>query len=352
MYIGQRDDSLSDVVSSSADIDKIYTVHAGKLRRYHGEGFKQLLDLKTMALNVRDIFRTLLGCVESLVLMRKLKADALFVKGGFVGVPVGLAAAALRVPFVTHDSDAIPGLANRLISRWADVHAVALPAEVYKYPLAKTRTVGVPVHANYLATSNVAKQAFIEELGLATYEKVIFVTGGGLGAQRLNEAMIQLVPELLDMYPKLAIVQSVGRNNELKVNSAYAHKLSPDKLTRVTVKGYMPDMYRYSGAADVVITRAGATALAEFAVQGKACIVVPNPYLTAGHQLKNAEYLAEKKAVLVVNEAELTTELYKNIRLLLDDAGACQVLADNLSQFAVTDASKQLAMILLEQAKH
>jgi UDP-N-acetylglucosamine--N-acetylmuramyl-(pentapeptide) pyrophosphoryl-undecaprenol N-acetylglucosamine transferase len=338
-------------VSSNPDIDKIYTVHAGKLRRYHGEGLRQLLDLKTVAFNIRDGFRTLAGCVESLVLMRKLKADVLFVKGGFVGVPVGLAAAALRVPFVTHDSDAIPGLANRIISRWAAVHAVALPAEVYHYPKNKTQTVGVPVHANYAATSSAAGLALREELGLSAYEKVIFVTGGGLGAQRLNEAMIQVVPELLEMYPKLAIIQSVGRNNEQTVNSAYAHQLTPEELARVTVKGYVTDMYRYSGAADVVITRAGATALAEFAVQGKACIVVPNPYLTSGHQLKNADYLTEKKAVRVVNEDELATELYKNIRSLLDDAGAREALAANLSQFAVPDAAKQLAVILLKQAR-
>jgi UDP-N-acetylglucosamine--N-acetylmuramyl-(pentapeptide) pyrophosphoryl-undecaprenol N-acetylglucosamine transferase len=338
-------------VASNEDIDKIYTVHAGKLRRYHGEGIKQLLDIKTVALNIRDVFRTLLGCVESLILMRRLKADALFVKGGFVGVPVGLAAAALRVPFVTHDSDAIPGLANRIISRWAAVHAVALPAEVYHYPQAKTRMVGVPVHANYEAVTKTAQQAFKESLGLASYEQVLFVTGGGLGAKRLNDAIVQLVPELLKAFPKLAIIQSVGRNNEQMVNAAYSQQLSADDLVRVTVKGYLTDMHRYSGAADVIVTRAGATALAEFAVQGRACIVVPNPYLTGGHQLKNAEYLAKKNAVLVVDEARLTTELYEKICLLLKDATERQALATGLGRFAVADASKQLAMILLEQAK-
>jgi UDP-N-acetylglucosamine--N-acetylmuramyl-(pentapeptide) pyrophosphoryl-undecaprenol N-acetylglucosamine transferase len=86
-------------------------------------------------------------------------------------------------------------------------------------------------------------------------------------------------------------------------------------------------------------------------VQGRACIVVPNPYLTGGHQLKNAEYLAKKNAVLVVDEALLTTELYEKICLLLKDATERQALATGLGRFAVADASKQLAMILLEQAK-
>jgi UDP-N-acetylglucosamine--N-acetylmuramyl-(pentapeptide) pyrophosphoryl-undecaprenol N-acetylglucosamine transferase len=349
VYIGQRGDGLSDIVQGSPDIDEAHTISAGKLRRYHGEGLRQFIDVKTAGLNLRDLFRTVQGTAGSYRLLKKLKPDVVFIKGGFVGVPVGLAAARLGIPYITHDSDAIPGLANRLIARWASRHAVALPAEVYRYPKSKTVTVGVPVHADFKPVDASAKQAFRHDLGLAAKDKIVLVTGGGLGAQRLNQAVLTALPDLLEEFADLTVVLSVGRNHESSVNAELAAKLSQSQLTRVQIKGYMTDMYRYSGAADVIVTRAGATALAEFAVQHKACVIVPNPYLTAGHQLKNAEYLAEQKAVVTLHETELS-KLRHVLSQLLNDEARQQKLGESLAKFAHPDAAKQLAMLLLDQA--
>ena len=351
LYIGQAGDSLADIPRNSGDIDEVYSVSAGKLRRYHGEGWRQLLDIETMSLNVRDMFRVVKGYLQAYRLLKRLQPDVVFVKGGFVGVPVGLAAAKLHIPYITHDSDAIPGLANRLIARWATLHAVALPKEVYAYPADKTLTVGVPVHANYEAVTPEAQAAYAAEIGLGAYQKIILVTGGGLGAQRLNDAVILSAPKLLEAFPDLAIVHSVGRNNETAANEHYRNILSEEQQSRVVVMGYIEDMQRYSGAATIVVTRAGATALAEFAIQQKTCIVVPNPYLTGGHQTKNADYLASQGAIEVVLEGALAYDLPPTITKLLKDSSRCRDLAKTLGKFAIPDAARQLAMVLLEQAK-
>lgn len=149
VYIGQRGDGLGDIPAANPHIDEVYNVRAGKFRRYHGEGLRQLLDLPTMFKNIRDAFYVVAGIWQSRKLLKRLQPSVVFVKGGFVGVPVGLAAAQLKIPYVTHDSDAIPGLANRIIARWAAIHAVALPAEVYAYPPAKTVTTGIPLQADF-----------------------------------------------------------------------------------------------------------------------------------------------------------------------------------------------------------
>src|SRR5665213_2594114 len=135
VYIGQTGDLLGDIPSQHPSIDEVFTVRAGKFRRYHGEGFKQLLDVVTMAKNIRDFFYVIIGFWQSRRLLKQLKPAVIFVKGGFVGVPVGLAAATRQIPFITHDSDPIPGLANRIIARWAVMHAVALPKDIYPYPV-------------------------------------------------------------------------------------------------------------------------------------------------------------------------------------------------------------------------
>ena len=343
---------MLDIPARDPNIDTVHAIAAGKLRRYHGEGLKQLLDVKTLALNIRDLFRVMTGTLSSLFLLRRLKPAVIFVKGGYVGVPVGLAAALLRIPYVTHDSDAVPGLANRLISRWAQKHAVAMPKEVYSYPAEKTVTVGVPVVANYSFVTPKMKQAYLQELGLPSDAQLLFVIGGGLGAQRINDAIARVLPDLLQSHPNLYVVQGAGRNHEDALRERYRATLSPEAIKRVTVAGYLHDVYRYSGAADVIVTRAGATNLAEFAVQGKACVVVPAPFLAGGHQLKNANYLTEKQAIEQVSEAVLKDrpeELAMRIRDLLDDAVRCRELGDNFRQFGHPHAARELAQLLLNE---
>jgi UDP-N-acetylglucosamine--N-acetylmuramyl-(pentapeptide) pyrophosphoryl-undecaprenol N-acetylglucosamine transferase len=351
-YIGQKGDSLADVPARDPNIDQLYSVSAGKFRRYHGEGLRQFLDIKTMYLNVRDAFRVVAGIFQSWRLLRKLRPDMIFVKGGFVGVPVGLAAAWLHIPFITHDSDAIPGLANRIIARWARKHAVALPAEAYAYNKAKTVTVGVPVKAEYQLVTPELKQAYRQELHLPTEARVLFIIGGGLGAQRINQAIVSAMPGLMAQFTDLWVIHGAGRANEEAVRSQYQALLKSDETQRVTVVGFLHDVYRYSGAADVIITRAGATNLAEFAVQGKACIVIPSPFLTGGHQLKNAKYLEAQQATEQVSEAELEAHpevLAERVSALLSDSARQTALGQKFTAFGHPNAAKELAALIISE---
>ncbi|MDB5169876.1 MAG: UDP-N-acetylglucosamine--N-acetylmuramyl-(pentapeptide) pyrophosphoryl-undecaprenol [Candidatus Saccharibacteria bacterium] len=353
VYVGQKGDSLADVPARDPNINKVYGVSAGKFRRYHGEGLKQLLDIKTLLLNFRDVFRVLAGIFQSWRLLRRIRPDIIFIKGGFVGVPVGLAARWLHIPFVTHDSDAIPGLANRIIGRWAQKHAVALPAEVYNYDPSKTVTVGVPVTTDYQFVTPELKAQYRQELDVPTTAQMLFIIGGGLGAQRVNEAVAQAMPGLMAQFPDLRVVHGVGRANEAAMLSRYQGLLEAAELGRLTVVGFLHDVYRYSGAADVVITRAGATNIAEFAVQGKACIVIPNPFLTAGHQLKNAAYLEEQQATEQISETELESHpetLAEHVSALLADPAHQVALGAKFRSFGHPGAAKELAQLLLNEA--
>jgi UDP-N-acetylglucosamine--N-acetylmuramyl-(pentapeptide) pyrophosphoryl-undecaprenol N-acetylglucosamine transferase len=354
VYVGQKGDGLSDIPAQDPSIDAVKLVRAGKLRRYHGEGLKQLLDIKTMVKNIRDAFFVLIGLWQSFMLLRELKPAIIFVKGGFVGVPVGLAAAVLRIPYITHDSDALPGLANRIIAPWARKHTVALPKEVYKYPAAKTETVGVPLAHHYKPFSKKEMQTAREQLDLDPRGKMVLVTGGGLGAQRLNDAVAACMEELLHRYPDLTVVQIAGRANEADLRQHYKKILPPALQKRIIIKGFITNLYLYSGAADIVVTRAGATSMAEFAAQKKACIVVPNPILTGGHQLKNAKVLADRKACVLVSEDKLRQDdhaLMPALVELLDNPERAIRLGEKLGTFDHGDSARRLAVVLLEEAE-
>lgn len=331
----------------------MHLVRAGKLRRYHGEGLKQLLDLKTVALNLRDMIWVLMGLWQSFWLLRRLKPDAIFIKGGFVGVPVGLNAALLRIPYVTHDSDALPGLANRIVAPWAKKHTVALPKEIYAYPADKTITVGVPLAHHYKPFTPAEVKQAREQIGVPANGKLLFVTGGGLGALRLNGAVAACAAELLERYPNLTIVQIAGRSHETLLRQQYQKDLPKALQPRVIVKGFITNLHVYAGAADVIVTRAGATSIAEFAALKKACVVVPNPLLTGGHQLKNAHVLAERHAVKLVSEDKLAQDDHALMPVLvdlLDHPQKAIELGQKLGKLGEPDSAKRLAMVLLEVA--
>jgi len=292
--------------------------------------------------------------LESWQLLRKIRPDTIFIKGAYVGVPVGLSAAWLHIPYVTHDSDAIPGLANLIIARWTSAHAVALPKEIYKkYSAAKTHTVGVPVRSDYKYVTPAAQKQYRDKIGLSKYEQLIFATGGGLGADSMNNAIARVSIDLLNSFPRLVIVHAAGRKLEHNLSQQYNSTLSIDKRQRVIVRDYLDDLHVYSGAADLVITRAGATSMAEFAVQGKACIVIPNPHLTAGHQIRNAYLLAEQGAVKIVNEEDLKQPkiLEATITTLLESKSVRQKLGDNLHKLAHPESATELAQIILSVKK-
>ena len=354
IYIGQTGDKLGNIPSKHKSIDEVYSVRAGKLRRYHGEGLMQILDIPTFLKNIRDVVYLIIGIFQSRKLLKRLQPDIIFIKGGFVGVPVGLAAGRLGIPYITHDSDAIPGLANRIIARKAAIHAVALPKDAYNYPQDKTITTGIPLQSKFVKVTDLLKKTYRQELAINDQVKLLFVIGGGLGSQRVNRAVAEALPHLLQEFPDLQVIHAVGLTNKDEMTTSYAAKLTTEEQGRVQVKAYIDDVYRYSGAADVVITRAGATNLAEFALQGKSCIVVPSPFLAGGHQLKNAKYLEDKKAAVIIDEAELTADpnrLAHQVSQLFNSPQLRQQLSHNLSAFAKPKASADIAELILNQIK-
>jgi UDP-N-acetylglucosamine--N-acetylmuramyl-(pentapeptide) pyrophosphoryl-undecaprenol N-acetylglucosamine transferase len=347
VYIGEKGGKFSELTDNSEVIDASYTIWAGKYRRYYGESLlRRVLDVKTNLLNVRDMFYFLIGTVQSWFLLGKLRPNAILLKGGFVGVPVGLAAAARKLPFVTHDSDAIPGLANRIVGRWAQLHAVALAPEGYAYPSASTVQVGVLLEPGFKPVSEAEQGDFKQQLGIDSQYQVLLVTGSSSGAQRLNEAVVKIIDKLLYDFPKLYVIHQVGKG-KMGVYANYSHE-------RLMPIEFMRPMYAYTGAADVVVSRSSGNNIAELGAQMKPVIAVPSPFLASGHQLKNAERLETEHAALVVSETAAGTDehaLDAAIRLLLTDEAQRKALSARLHELTITDAASRLSAILLDIAK-
>lgn len=351
VYIGQKGGVLLDIPAKHPAVDEVYAVRAGKFRRYHGEGWRQLLDLETQWLNIRDAFLVLVGIWQSFWLIKQLRPAIIFTRGGYVSVPVALGGKLNGAPYITHDSDSTPSLANRIIAKWAVAHAVALPKELYPYPASKTVMVGIPVSGDYLPVDTILQHKYREEIGLSAYNKLLFVTGGGNGADQLNKIVAENTAALLQRYEDLAIVVLAGRTHEEKLSRQFDALLSHHDRKRVVVKGFVTDLYRYSGAADVVVGRAGASSLAEFAVQRKACIIIPSKQLA--WQVHHARTLADQHAIIDLAEKDVANpgRFADEVADLLDHADKRMHLAASLGELARPDAANALAMLLLDKMR-
>lgn len=351
-YIGHKGDSFDSLRERYHDFNEMAFITAGKFRRYHGESiWRQLVDFKTIALNIRDFFRTLKGIREAYKALKQIEPNLVFSKGSFVAVPVGIAAHLQKIPLITHDSDAVPGLANKIIGRWAVVNAVGTKFGSYPYPKKRQLYTGVPIDENIKPVSAALKKSYRAELGLPGEAEVLLIGGAGLGSKDINNKIVEISADLLTVRSRLFIVHIAGEKHKKDTAKRYDAVLDPAKKRRVDLTGFTNEFYKYTGASDLVVTRGGATVLAELAVQRKAAIVIPAPFLAGGHQLKNAEKLQKIGAIeFLANDApakdllNVVDDLFQNRRRLLE-------LGEKFGSTAEPNAADRLAGIILSSAR-
>lgn len=324
----------------------IKRIYAGKLRRYHKVSmWRQLLDVPTMAKNFRDIFLVGIGLLQSVLYLRKIKPDVVFTKGGFVCLPVGLAAKMLHIPLVIHDSDSHPGLTNRILAKYATSIGTGAPVENYSYPKERTHYVGIPVGAEFRPLTAAEQQKCKSALGLHDTKKpLLVVTGGGLGARSINRAVVTIANQILD---KVAILHLTGTATYQETVS-----VAPEHIDYI-IKPFVPGLATALGAADVVISRAGATSLAELAALAKPTIIIPNGQLTGGHQLKNAAVYVKARAAVVLEEEKITLDNRKLTRVILALIASPEKRAElgkRLHTFAKPAAALDMATLIVEAA--
>lgn len=346
IYIGLKGEKTYSFKDEYRIFDRVFYISSGKLRRYHGEShITRLLDIKRWVLNFIDLFKITAGFFSAYKILKDVKPGAVFSKGGFVVVPVGLAARLQKIAIITHDSDAVPGLANRILGKWASVRTSGVPGvnSAGKQPV----YVGIPIDPRIKYVSPLLQKQYKQEIGAGETEQVLVVSGGGLGARDLNKLIVSSSLELLHSHPDLRIYHIAGSKHEEAVRHDYEKMLEPSQERRVKVIGFTTEFYKYTGASDLIVSRAGATTIAEVAIQAKPVVLIPAPFLTGGHQLENAQALHKLGAVKVADNSITADKFTKIISDLLNNRDKCDQMAKNLASAAKPDAAASLATLLL-----
>lgn len=260
-----------------------YGISSGKLRRY--------FDIK----NFTDPFKVLKGYQEAKKLMKRLNPDVIFSKGGFVSVPVVLAAHRKHIPVLIHESDITPGLANKLCIPAAERVCANFPETENYLPAGKAVITGTPIRKELFAGNKIKG---LEFCNFTANKPVIMVVGGSTGAAAVNEAVRNLLPTLLKQFQ---VVHLCGKG---KTDGSYSH-----------LDGYVQFEYISSelsdifAAADLVISRAGANAICELLALKKPNILIPlSASASRGDQILNAESFERQGYSYVIREENLTNE--------------------------------------------
>lgn len=348
--ISERLGVFNHLFEGAKDIDDLYLINAGKFRRYYGRSFfRHFFDAETFLLNIRDLFKLIFGVIESFWLLIRIRPNIIFIKGGYVGVPVGLVARLLRIPYITHDSDAKPGLTNRLIGRKAAFNAVGMPPSNYRYKQEKIIYVGVPIADEFTNQHSHRRLKKRQDLDLTQHDFLLLITGGSNGARRMDKLAHSVLKNLLNKNPRLHIVHQVGKENEDIYLDYPAHLHS-----RIRIASFLKPLSSFVAASDAVISRAGATAISEIGAMGKPLIIIPNPYLSGGHQLKNAELFSKDNSAIVVDEhlaLENPRILAVEIQRLIDDSSLRSRLGEKLHKKTKKNASTKIAELLINNLK-
>lgn len=316
-YIGTKD-SIEEKLVGECENVCYHSIASGKLRRY--------FSLK----NFTDPFRVVKGLFQAKRIVKTIKPDVVFSKGGFVSVPVVIAASK-KAPVITHESDYSPGLANKINSRFATKVCVTFE-DTLKYTGKKGIYTGTPVRAA-LFTGN--EQRAIELTEIGSEKPVILVMGGSLGAVAVNEAVRGALDELLKTFDIIHLCGKGKVDESINRQGYVQYEYASDELPH------------YMALADIVISRAGANAIFEFLSLKKPSLLIPLPKSASrGDQLLNAAYFERKGYAIQLQQEELTAQLLcDTVHKLYENR---QEYIDNMAKSKASNGLEAVFSVIME----
>lgn len=287
--------------------------------------------------------KNLIGFVQSLRVIGKFKPDAVFSTGGFISGVVSLAAKARGIPIVVHESNRIPGLANRMMGPLANVIITAYP-EAAEALGPKGKALGTPVRPSLFEGN---KTETLSKLGLDPNRFTLLVLGGSQGAGAINGAMKEIVDRAAELYQPIQILWMTGHGEYRDVVESCRKS-----AVKTAVRSFLYNMPGAYAAADLVLSRAGASTLAEILALGLPSILVPYPHAADDHQAANATQLAKKGAALVISQDQLSGDvLASTLGSIIRDKSKLASMAEAARGMGVRDAADKVLSAIKEVAK-
>ena len=268
---------------------------------------------------------------ESRKILKSFKPDVVIGTGGFASGPLLNVANSLNIPTLIQEQNSYPGITNKLLSKKAAKICVAYENLERFFPKEKMILTGNPVRQDLIDVSSKREEA-ITFFKLDPKKKTLLVLGGSLGARRINQLIENELQGLLSQ--EVQIIWQCGK--------LYLDDYSKYNSAQVQVVAFIERLDLVYAAADVVISRAGASSVSELCIVGKPVIFIPSPNVAEDHQTKNAQAIVDKKGAIMIKESALEDEFSIVLEALLKDEGKQQLLGDNIKKLALPQATIQI----------
>lgn len=301
----------------------------------HITGFKRKLSFE----NVKTVFRFLKGVNDSKRILKEFKPDIVIGTGGYVCGPVVYAAAKLHIPTIIHEQNSVPGLTNKFLSRYVNKIAICFEEAKEYFPADKVVFTGNPRASEVIGKDGIQGRL---SAGLSTTKPAVLIFGGSRGARPINEAVIKSLSEFADKSYQVLYITGDVHYEEVKKEVELVG--SPKN---VVIKPFIHNMPEILAGIDLVVSRAGATTLAEITSLGIPSILVPSPYVTNNHQEKNARSLSDNGAAELLLEKDLNSKsLVNHIDQILLNNDSLKEMKVNAKKIGVPDSASRLYQLM------
>lgn len=305
--------------------------------------------------NIKAAYLALTSPIKAKKIIREFKPDIVVGTGGYVSWPVVKAASQMGIPTALHESNAIAGVAVKMLQKSVDRIYLNFEktGESLSCDRAKLMKVGNPILGGF---SSMTREEARKKLGIPDkYKYVILSYAGSMGAEKVNDAVLCLMREFTAKHPEVYHIHATG-SIELELCTSQFKEMGLDKCENIELCEYIYDMPVRMAAADITINRAGAMTISELAATGKCSIFIPSPNVAENHQYKNAKVLSDAGAAALFEEKELTDgakPLIEEVEKLLSDGGdeLRAERSEKIRQFAVSDANKLIYNDLVKLAQ-
>lgn len=297
-------------------------------------------DRGNMLKNLSLPFKMIKSYMQARSILNSFKPDAVVGVGGYASFPMLNAAQGRGIPTLIQEQNSYAGKSNKILGKRAKAICVGYDSMERFFPKDKLIYTGNPVRER-IAQSTMTREQGQAWLGMDSSRKTVLIVGGSLGAKSINEAIDTHLEELLD--EGVQLIWQTG-----KPYYEQAKQRAASFSNRVKVFDFIKEMEYAYAAADVVISRAGALAIAELCIVAKPVIFVPFPFAAEDHQTSNAMALVEHNAAMMVKNSDAQTELVLKLKKLLKDNAMQELMSRNLQAMAIKDADERIAKKVLE----
>ena len=310
-------------------------------------GFNRSLHPKMLLENVKTVYRVVASQIKARAILRRFQPDVAVGTGGYVCYPVLKMAAAMGIPTLVHESNAVPGLTTRLLEKTVDRILVGFEESRHHYRAPeKVEVTGTPVRAGFVSTS---RESARRELGFSPEEPIVLAAFGSLGAEHMNGVMEEFI-RCMGPEPEFRLIYATGK----RYYDSVKKRLSAQGLIapRIDVREYVYDMPKVMNAADLIVCRAGASTISEVTYLGKPALIVPSPNVVNDHQRKNAGVLAEAGAAQMLLEGEFDgAGMFRLAESILRDTAQAETMSCASRELGVRDATDRIVAAVLTLAE-